>query len=65
MTKKVRISEDAYNRLKEARLPGEDINDTLRRLIREYEQYELTKFARRQKHILESEDFTPIDESNE
>jgi hypothetical protein len=51
--------------LQEARLPGEDVNDTLRRLIKRYEQYEKTKFARHQRQILESEDFTSIDESNE
>lgn len=62
MTKKIRITEEAYNCLEEARLPGEDFNDTLLRLIRRYDQTELIK---RQKQILEKEDFFPLDETKE
>ncbi|MFW9964758.1 MAG: antitoxin VapB family protein [Candidatus Sifarchaeia archaeon] len=59
MTKKIRITEEAYNRLEEARLPGEDFNDTLLRLIRRHEQ---TEFIKRHRQIFEDEDFIPLDE---
>lgn len=62
MTKKIRITEEAYNLLEEARLPGEDFNDTLLRLIKKYDQIQ---FIKRQKQILEGEDFSPFDESEE
>ena len=62
MTKKIRITEEAYKRLEEARLPGEDFNDTLLRLIKRFDQIE---FIKRQKQILEGEDFSPFDESEE
>lgn len=62
MTKKIRITEEAYKRLEEARLPGEDFNDTLLRLIRRYDQIELMK---RQKQILEEEVFRPLDRAKE
>jgi hypothetical protein len=48
--------------LEEARLPGEDFNDTLLRLIRRYDQIELIK---RQRQTLEKEDFSPLDETKE
>jgi len=50
LTKKIRITEEAYNCLEEARLPGENFSDTLLRLIRRHEQIE---FIKRQKQILE------------
>jgi len=62
LTKKIRITEEAYKCLEEARLPGEDFNDTLLRLIRRYDQIELMK---RQKQILEEEDFLPLDGAKE
>ena len=62
MTKKIRITEEAYNLLEEARLPGEDFNDTLLRLIKRFDQIE---FIKRQKQILEGEDFSPFEESEE
>jgi len=62
LTKKIRITEEAYNLLEEARLPGEDFNDTLLRLIKKYDQIQ---FIKRQKQILEGEDFSPFDESEE
>jgi predicted CopG family antitoxin len=58
LTKKIRITEEAYKQLEEARLPGEDFNDTLLRLIRRYDRIELIK---RQKQILEEDDFLPLD----
>lgn len=62
MTKKIRITEEAYNLLEEARLPGEDFNDTLLRLIKRFDQIE---FIKRQKQILEGEDFSLFEESEE
>ncbi|MGD9397040.1 MAG: hypothetical protein PVJ05_11475 [Candidatus Thorarchaeota archaeon] len=62
MVRKIRISIEAYNLLEAARLPGEDINDTLLRLVRMYEQIE---FIRSQKQILEDEVFLPLDDSEE
>jgi predicted CopG family antitoxin len=62
LTKKIRITEEAYNLLEGTRLPGEDFNDTLLRLIRRYDQIELIK---RQRQILEEEDFLPLDETKE
>lgn len=62
MTKKIRITEETYKSLEKARLPGEDINDTLLRLIKRYEQIE---FLECQKRILNDEDFLPLGESDE
>jgi predicted CopG family antitoxin len=62
LTKKIRITEEAYNLLEEARLPGEDFNDTLLRLIKRFDQIE---FIKRQKQILEGEDFSLFEESEE
>ncbi len=58
MTKEITITAEAYILLENARLPGEDFNDTLRRLIKSYKQ---TEFLNRQKQILENDDFTPLD----
>ncbi len=46
----------------EEKLPGEDFDDTIRRLIRRYDQIE---FIKRQKQILEEDDFLPLDYSTE
>jgi predicted CopG family antitoxin len=60
LTKKIRISEEAYNCLQKARLPGEEINETLLRLIERYKQIE---FIKRQRQILKGDDFIRLDES--
>ncbi len=60
MVKEIEISVEAYSRLEKARLPGEDISDTILRLI---ELRERTEFAKRQKQIAEDEDFLPLDQS--
>jgi predicted CopG family antitoxin len=57
MVKEIEISVEAYNLLEKARLPGEDINDTILRLI------ERTEFFERQKQIVENEEFLPLDQS--
>lgn len=62
MVREIEISVEVYNLLEQARLPGEDFSDTLLRLVRKYEQ---TEFVKRQKQILEEEDFLLLDESEE
>ncbi|MFQ5832460.1 MAG: antitoxin VapB family protein [Candidatus Thorarchaeota archaeon] len=62
MTKKLRISEEAYICLERAKSPREDFNDTLLRLIRRYEK---TKFLEGQKQTLEDQDSIPLDESDD
>lgn len=62
MVKEIEISVEAYNLLEEARLPGEDISDTILRLI---ELRERTEFIKRQKQIAEREDFLPLHQSEE
>ena len=60
MTKKIRINEEVYNLLVSEKLPAENLNETIIRLIRRYEQ---TEFIKRQKQILEEEEFLSLDES--
>jgi hypothetical protein len=60
MVKEIEISIESYNFLEKARLPGEDLNETLLRLIKRYEQ---TMFLEHQKQILEHDDFQLLNES--
>jgi predicted CopG family antitoxin len=60
LTKKIRITEEACSFLEDAKLPSEDFNDTLLRLIWRYDQIE---FIKSQKQILEEEEFLSLDES--
>ena len=62
MVKEIEISVEAYNLLEQAKLQGEDFNDTLLRLVRRYDQIDLIK---RQKQILEEDDFLPLDATKE
>ncbi len=60
LTKIISISVEAYDLLEKARLPGEEFNDTICRLIKLREQ---TEFFKRQSQIVEDEDFFPLDQS--
>ena len=62
MVREIEISVEAYSLLEKARLPGEDISDTILRLT---ELRERTEFIKRQKQIAEREDFLPLHQSEE
>lgn len=58
MTKTISISVEAYDLLEKAMLPGENLNDTILRLIKLRERFE---FFKHQNQIIEDEDFSPLD----
>ena len=62
MVREIEISSDAYNLLKKMRLSGEDINDTIIRLIKLRERSE---FFKRRKQITKDDEFLPLDQSGE
>ena len=59
MVKEIEISVEAYNLLEKARLFGEDLNDTILRLI------ERTTFFERQKQIAQDDEFLSLEQSGE
>ncbi len=51
---------EAYDLLEKARLPGEDLNDTILRLITMRERLD---FLKRQKQILDDDEFQSVDQT--
>ncbi len=60
LTKIISISVEAYDLLEKARLPGEDLNDTILRLITMRERLD---FLKKQKQILDDDEFQSIDQT--
>lgn len=60
LTKIISISVEAYDLLEKARLPGEDLNDTILRLITMRERLD---FLKRQKQILDDDEFQSVDQT--
>lgn len=60
LTKTISISVEVYDLLEKAKLPNEDLNDTILRLIAKRERIE---FLKKQKQILDDDEFQSIDQT--
>ena len=60
LTKTISITVEAYDLLEKAMLPGEDFNDTILRLITMRERLD---FLKKQKQILDDDEFQSIDQT--
>ena len=60
LTKTISISVEVYDLLEKAKLPNEDLNDTILRLIAKRERIE---FLKKQKQILDDDEFQSHDQT--